>query len=197
MIFKQTQKHQDGFALLLSLIVLGVVVSVALTMIEITIKQLQLSTIAKDSELAFHASSAGVECLRYWRLASSTEFETQLGDTVDMDCLGAAPVRPTRTLRVPDGISPGTVDLYSAQFSWGSPARCSKIDFIVIASDPADGDATVYDVGNDLVGYPSPSNKSCPAGGKCTYVSAKGYNTTCNNVGLGIGVVEREVLLEL
>jgi hypothetical protein len=41
----------------------AVVVSITLAVIELTIKQLNLTVTAKDSEIAFHAANAGIECV--------------------------------------------------------------------------------------------------------------------------------------
>jgi hypothetical protein len=68
-----TTKPQDrsvksqGFALLIALIVVGVVLSIGLSILNLSISQVRLSTDAKESEAAFHAANAGMECARYWR----------------------------------------------------------------------------------------------------------------------------------
>lgn len=184
---------QSGFALLMTLVVVSVVISVGLTLIELTIKQLRLSTLAKDSEIAFHAASAGVECIRYWRLASSTEFENGLGNTVPVNCFetGVRPVTMT-------DLSPGAelIFKYDVEFSWGvAGARCSRASFITLSSDPASTGVTLTNVPSYLTGYPN-TDKTCQAGGLCTIVSVRGYNQPCTNIG-ALGTVEREVLLEL
>src|SRR6056297_3030355 len=60
-------QSQSGFALLVSLIVVSVVVSVGLVLLDVTIKQLRLSSNSTDSEIAFHAANAGMECAQFWR----------------------------------------------------------------------------------------------------------------------------------
>ncbi len=185
---------QTGFALLMTLVVVSVVISVGLTLIELTIKQLRLSTGAKDSEIAFHAANAGVECVRYWRLASSTQFENGAGNTVPMNCFGAG-VSPVTMA----DLSPGSelIFKYDVEFTWGATGaqRCSKATFVTLSSDPASTGVTLTNVPTHIIGYPN-TNKSCQAGGLCTIVSVRGYNQPCTNVG-ALGTVEREVLLEL
>ena len=51
----------------MSLIVVSVVISIGLVVLDLTLKQLRLSTNSKDSETAFHATNAAMECARYWR----------------------------------------------------------------------------------------------------------------------------------
>jgi len=187
-------RAQSGFALLMTLVVVSVVISVGLTLIELTIKQLRLSTGAKDSEIAFHAANAGVECIRYWRLASSTEFENGVGNTVPMNCFGAGVSTVTMT-----DLSPGPelIFKYDVDFTWGAAGaqRCSRASFITLSSDPTSAGVTLTSVPTYIIGYPN-TDKTCQAGGLCTIVSVKGYNQPCTNVGT-LGTIEREVLLEL
>lgn len=189
-------KQQSGFALLMTLVIVSAVISIGLTLLELTIKQLRLATNAKDSENAFHAANAGVECLRYWRLTSATAFENGTGDTVPMTCFGSGAVNPTMT-----DLSAGSELLfqYDVEFSWtaGGAQRCSKIRFITLSSDPTSGGVTLASVPTYIPSYPG-TNKTCPAGGRCTIASVQGYNQTCSIVSDGsIGTVQREVLLEL
>jgi hypothetical protein len=197
----KTNSQTSGFALLMTLIVVSAVISIGLSLLELTIKQLRLSTSEKESESAFHAANAGAECLRYWRLASSTPFE--LGDmsgsssSVPMSCFGIGAQRPDL-----QDLSAGPEDIYQydVQFSWtsGGGNRCSKIRFITLSSDPsAPSDVTLNSVQTYIPSYPS-NVKSCPPGGRCTIASIQGYNQSCSIVAAGsIGTVQREVLLEL
>ncbi len=186
----------SGFALLLTLVVVSAVISVGLTLLDLTIKQVRLSTNAKDSESAFHAANAGIECLRYWRLTEATNFENGTGNTVSMTCLGAAAARPT----VAD-LSAGSelIFQYDVEFSWGvtGAQRCSRIRFITLSSDPTSAGVTLASVPNYIPSYPE-TNITCPAGGRCTIASVQGYNQPCSIVTAGsLGTVQREVLLEL
>ena len=74
-----------GFALLMTLLVVAVVVSITLAVIELSIKQLNLAVTAKDSEIAFHAANAGMECVRYARRTASTSLESG-ENSVRFDC---------------------------------------------------------------------------------------------------------------
>jgi Tfp pilus assembly protein PilV len=188
-------KPSSGFALLLTLVVVSVVISIGLTLLELTVKQLRLSTGTKDSENAFHAANAGVECVRYWRLASSTQFENGIGNTVPMRCFGSAVTSPTITDLSPVG--PELLFKYDVEFTWGAATaqRCSKLSFITLSSDPASAGVTLVNIPSYIPGYPY-TNKTCIAGGRCTIVSVQGYNQPCTAT-TALGTVQREVLLEL
>lgn len=59
------QHNQDGITLLITLLLMGVLLGISTSLLNITIKQFQLSDIARSSETAFQAASAGMECALY------------------------------------------------------------------------------------------------------------------------------------
>jgi hypothetical protein len=206
------KQSQAGFALLVSLIVVSVVVSVGLVLLDVTIKQLRLSSNSTDSEIAFHAANAGVECAQYWR--------RELADTIEGDQFASTPVPPGGSLNnflncfgvndvsasyddseVDPVAGVGEAILYTYEFSWSDNTRCSEIDMLVVATDVfSSADATIdytdISAANVLPGYPAGQDLVCQAGSFCTVISSKGYNKSCSDKGT-FGTVQREVLLEL
>jgi hypothetical protein len=191
-----------GFALLITLIVVSVVVSIGLTLLDITIKQIRLASGSKDSEIAFHAANAGMECARYWRRVEQDDFETLTpgppADTVTIDCFDQAD-QNVQTVDIGGGTQ--AIYKYKFEFTGGSlNDRCSVVTMITLSSDPdavpdANGFAVVLlNVADHISGYPVPT-KGCQPGGRCTIISAQGYNKSCANKNV-IGTVQREVLLE-
>lgn len=199
-IIKQTQKaeKEKGFALLITLVVVTVLISIGLSVLDLSIKQVRLATNAKDSEIAFHAANAGLECALYWRRFSEDAME--LGQTVPVSCF-ARPSVPATGSRITTGVSGGDVFQYKYEFTWGdSPdIRCSQINAIV-GSSSASTNLVISGLisgGSPLVpGYPDGNSKTCEAGTKCTIISVQGFNKPCSDVG-GYGTVQREVLLQL
>lgn len=55
-----------GFALLVAVVLTSVLLSVGLALLDITYKQILLSTTAKQSETAFYAADSALECALYW-----------------------------------------------------------------------------------------------------------------------------------
>jgi len=171
-------------------VVVSVVVSVGLTVLDLTMKQMRLSTNSKESEIAFHAANASLECARYLRIFQSDDMEA--GTPVPMTCFGVSAGNVT-----PTSIVAGHAYLYSPSgFTWGTAPtqRCSLMKVLVIVSDSA-ATTTVSNMKTIMPGYPD-NDKYCEPGGRCTVISALGYSSTCSNVGT-MGTVEREVLLEL
>jgi len=199
---------QAGFALLVSLIVVSVVVSIGLVLLDVTIKQLRLSSNSTDSELAFHAANAGIECARYWRRVQANRIEgneftspvENAGRSISavLECFGSAEDAYSDGALVVDDTGDGNAFLYEYEFDWASGDRCAEIDMVVaVASVFGDG----VEVGAGVMavaipGYPAGQVLDCPAGSFCTVISSKGYNRSCDQKN-SFGTVQREVLLEL
>ena len=185
--FSQSSRKQEGFALLLTLIVVSVLVAIGLTVLDLSVKQIRLSTNAKESETAFHAANAGVECGRYWRRVASSTMEA--GGTISPTCFSvtASNISPSSIVSSP----PNAAFKYDYEFSWGAKPRCTKVSSLVIA---AIATTTVNNMQDYFSGYPEDS-KVCTAGERCTVLSVRGYNRACTTAS-GYGSVEREVLLQ-
>jgi Tfp pilus assembly protein PilX len=180
-----------GFALLMTLIVLGVVASVGISMVELTIKQVRLATNSTDSETAFHAANAGLECARYWRRRSSADI-TQ-GNDFSPNCLEGTVDNFSNT---DIGVSDGIANQYEFDVTWGSdPRRCSMINMITLVADAGGGGVTVSDMLTRMPGFPDGTTKSCDAGGRCTVISVQGFNRACGDID-NFGTVQREVLVQ-
>lgn len=195
----QTKKQFTGFALLMSLIVVSVVISIGLVVLDLTLKQLRLSTNSKDSETAFHAANAAMECARYWRYTASANFTE--GETVDdVECFGVniGDVAPGPELQELDGQAVKySFDMNGVEgITWGGvdAERCSQIDILVLNSE-INQETVVDNMSSVIPGFPE-GEKDCEPGGRCTVIAARGYSRNCDDVALP-GTVEREVLLEL
>ena len=195
--FKNTQ---TGFALLITLLVLSVVVAVTLAIVELSLKQLKLAVDSTDSEIAFHAASAGLECARYTRRHEAAEFET--GATVSVNCFTDTATNVTRrstlgftTTNVPTN---GQVYRYQRSIEWGDEIkRCTSLDIVVMVATSTIriGGSGSNSLTGIIPGYES-DYKDCTAGERCTIISAVGYSSACNATSSS-GVLKREILLEL
>jgi Tfp pilus assembly protein PilX len=187
-------KNQGGFALLMSLVVVTVVISVGVSVLDLSTKQIRLSTNAKDSEVAFHAANAGMECARYIRRTRASDME--LGNAISPTCFGVSASPNTQT-EITSGVSGnGKVFKYDYSFSWSSDTRCSQITTLIASSTPLGTGLLIStsSMANLIPGYPSVA-KTCAAGERCAVISSRGYNKPCNAIS-NYGTVEREVLLQ-
>ncbi len=198
MEIKPNKKNQQGFALLMTLIIVGVVLSVGLSLLDLSVKQVRLASNAKQSEIAFHAANAGAECGQYIRrseINSDDEALMELGEDISASCFG----RPAQNVVIEpppgsgDTAGVGDVYQYLYDFTWAGGSRCSMINTIVINADLAGSGLTLSNVPTYIPGFPD-NEKICEAGSRCTLLSVRGYNRPCTNTSLP-GTIEREVLL--
>lgn len=190
---KTRQQKEQGFALLMTLIVVTVLVAIGLTVLDVSTKQIRLLTNAKDSEIAFQAANAGMECARYWRRQSSSQMEN--GSAISPTCFSASTNTNTRS-RITSNVSgDGIVYRYDYSFTWAGNSRCSEITTLVASSTALGSGLTIGNMTNLIPGFPSGSSKTCAAGERCTVLSVRGYNKPCGNT-TSYGTVQREVLLQ-
>ena len=182
------------------MIVVGVVVSVGLSVLELTIKQMALATNSKDSETALHAANAGLECAQYWRNNEYKKFEGVDSGNVTALCFGTSSTF-NKDDSIPIGAGTGSVYKYTTNpgFDWGTTGvdeRCSVITMIVmVAASDSSVPLKVNNINNYISGYKAGEFKQCEPGGICTFTSVQGYNKSCGKKG-EFGTIQREVLLE-
>jgi len=189
---------ESGFALLMTLIVVTVVISIGLTLLDLSVKQIRLSTNAKDSEIAFHAAYAGMECARYVRRINSAAMER--GDVINPSCFSGT-LFTNNKIDIPDNqiTGDGVAYLYNYSITWEDGAHCSQVTALVASSTARMGGMTIDGLNNTtsalVPGYPDGDTKTCGEGEQCTILSVRGYNKPCDEI-TGYGVVQREVLLQ-
>jgi Tfp pilus assembly protein PilX len=198
------QKQQSGFALLVSLIVVAAVLSIGLAILDLSVKQVRLAATTKDSEIAFHAANAGMECARFWRRYQSAEM-TSGSSTEPIECFSAT-AEDVNGNSVVSGVGEvsdagtavtdayGDAYVYEYEFTWNSSQSCTTITTVVAVSDLSDG-VNVTNIKTLIPGYSDGNALSCPASSQCTVVSVQGYNRPCD-LKPSFGTIQREVLLE-
>lgn len=167
-----------GIALLVTLLLTSVLLGVGTSLLNISLKQYQLAGIARDSEVAFQAASAGSECIQYYdnivdvdgNIANGRQgiFDVP-GDgsiqsaAASVSCMGAGPsVNGSRARS-------GEEQRFS--FSWGTPEVCSVVSVYKYYNES----------GNEIIPAAVTGNTSsqCNQGVTCTIVKARGYNMGC------------------
>ncbi|PCI29729.1 hypothetical protein COB55_01475 [Candidatus Wolfebacteria bacterium] len=117
------QTKQAGVALLLSVIISSLLISIALSMIHIATKDVTLSVSGRESQLAFYAADMGMECALYWDIkqgvfATSTDSTPYIGTA---ECEG----KDIFTIEIVDPLTSATaVTKFTLDYSDG---RCSVV----------------------------------------------------------------------
>lgn len=193
------KSNERGITLLITLLLMGVLLGISASLLNITLKQYQLAGIALSSETAFQAANAGLECILYHDfLEAGSPFEvpgdgiTEQTSGASVSCMGSGNVSNS----VGDGRA-ASGEEQRFQFDWGN--ICSEVSVYKFADDaPVDVIVNGRNMRPDLVDNgtgtlpPDGIGDPCPAGSVCTVVQARGYNVPCNNIDTNPRVVERE-----
>jgi hypothetical protein len=191
MIMRTSDTH-SGFALLLALIISSVVLAIGASILSISINQVNLSATARESEFAFQAAHAGIDCQWYWRYEDADGYTAADANEPNptITCFGESP-RVTSKYRILEQSGIGYVDSFYNVFDWGDPKRCSSVRMYVMTA--TGGDLTVpftnVGIGDDGV-------KTCLQGNTCTVLISSGYNRSCYDIYDSIFSVQREITLE-
>lgn len=177
--------HERGIALLITLLVMGVLLAISAFLLDVTLRQFQLSNIGRDSEIAFQAAEAGIECEMYTDATNANapktfdvpENNADQTDASTMKCFsGGGQSTITNTATHSGGAQ-------TFRYEWGTPVVCTDISVYQFYSTSNNVPVIVdsVQVGND-----------CPQGFRCTVVKSRGYNTGCSNIS-NAKVIEREI----
>lgn len=172
------KNKEKGFALLLAIIVSSIAMSVGLSMLNITLKQVALGTTTKNSEVSFQVASAGVECLVYLR--NHFDAELSAGSPVNSSCLG-------ELISMSDTDSDPEEQKFNQQLEWfiSGSAYCLKLDITLLA--PTGGSKSTTFAGETV---------TCEANDVCAYGTSRGYNVSCSAITSSIQVSQRELSVE-
>lgn len=151
-IRKHRQKKNRGFTLLVAVITASIVLAIGMSILNITLKMFLLSNVARDSEMAFYAADAGMECALYWD-------ESTADGVFDIGASGGTISCMESSINIP-AVSAGATREF--EISWGGGATPPVCAIVSVKKDD------------------STSGAGCPAGVVCTTVVSSGYNRACS-----------------
>jgi hypothetical protein len=180
-------RSQEGITLLITLLLMGVLLGVSISLLNITLKQYQLSNISYASETAFQAANAGMECALY---NDYVEREFELGSRDAVSCFGIVSNDTPGTDPGILGIAESTEE-QRFEFTWnaGGGSVCTDFSVYKFFENPSDDGDTI----GPSVGVNGETLRSaCPEGSVCTVIQSRGYNVACGERTTSSRVVERE-----
>jgi Tfp pilus assembly protein PilX len=160
-----THDSQKGFTLLLSVLVISMVLSIALGITDIILKENRLSTLVKESEAAFHAADKGIDCALFYHIAYGQN--TVAGVPAP---LNYSPFTTSTDFQLPSNMNSVTCDgtVLNTLPSWSrsNPAPSTSSGLTTFRLDFADGSCADVRILNYNSGT---SNDST--------ITSEGYNT--------------------
>jgi len=168
-IFGFSSARQRGFTLLLAALVASIVLSLGASIYEIAQKEVQLSSLGRDSQFAFYAADTAAECALYWDFrysyfgTSTPSNPAAQNPTCDSQPLGAT----GRSANFPYTMTSGQMNLFSDTTAGG-------------------GYCTVVAVQKTL----DPTTQAVR-----TLIHADGYNVSCATITTAPQALQRSVEL--
>ncbi len=178
----QPNIKNKGFTLLLAALMSVVILMVGMTILSGTFRQVLLSDIAVDSERAFHAAQAGIECAQFWNIDDVWDVSEGVRN---IECAGLS-VATNQSIPLTNNAD----EITQVTFDWSTSANnpldgskteesyrmCSVVTVYKYFDAAATTDMTI------LPSFPNGINRTCTAGVECTVVVSRGYNRACNSI---------------
>lgn len=182
------QQPERGFALIISITVASIMLALGLSILNVTIKQIDLSVTGRESEVAFQAANAGLECIQFHYQDRSDDFreDSSSPSVLDIDCFNAESANETANHRSQTG---GYINTFTYDFTWdaGDSKRCTQLELHVIVAETAD-------VENDFSMISSTIGTdgivTCLEKDICAVAISQGYNRACSTLA---GAIQREL----
>ena len=135
-----------GFAMLFSVRVSSLLVVIGLSIFSITLKELTISTSARESQIAFYAANSGLECALRWDNLNGHGLRSAFASTSD-DITSAKSVRAfCNTVRINETTSSATTEF---EFKVNNPntlnGPCAKVKIVKIPGSPVGKMTTVIE----------------------------------------------------
>ena len=187
---RRNDKQQNGFALLLTLVIVSVVLAIGLSLLFITTKQYLLAVTAIESEKAFQAGQIGLECRRFHRAQPTTRAQLLNDGGAPPPSLTCAGIASSNLVQSTTIFNNSGRLLYNYRYRYSlDDGQCSEPSLYVADLRGATTDLS-YNVTGEGLG-----TIECTAGTICTVVFARGYNRPCDQLD-SIFTVQREITVE-
>jgi len=157
-----------GFTLLLSALIASVVLALGVSIFEITLKQISLSSMGRDSQFAFYAADTGAECALYWDIRWN-----YFATTTPANVIPPQPQCATLPLNA-SGRPTSPTDPYTMMFSFEPAGKCAQVSIKKCAT-------------NGVCDSQNPQIR--------TIIHADGFNTDCASVSTSPRAIQRSVEL--
>lgn len=122
-------KKQKGFTVLFSVIVSAIVLAIGISIANITLKQIIISSAGRESQIAFYAADSGAECAMYYDLKNTNIFNLTVPPSYDsINCFNNTADASSVTF---DGSVSGsattTFTIYFKDSSGNQTQLCAKV----------------------------------------------------------------------
>lgn len=184
------KRTKNGFALLITLVVVSVILAIGLSLLFVTTKQYLLAVTAIESEKSFQSAQIGLECMRYHRGQSATRAILLKEGGATPPALICAGVSSSNLAQSTTIYNDSGRLLYNYRYQYTiDDALCAEPSLYIADLREATTDLSYNLTGEGL------GTVECTAGTICTVVFARGYNRPCDQLE-SIFTIQREITIQ-
>lgn len=118
--------RERGFTLLYAVLISSILLAIGIAIFEITVRELRLSSVVRESQYAFYAADSGIECALYWDVQATSTAVFYPGTPQSITCDG-------QTIEDVGGAAYGTPMTFTASIP--NENRCVSITVTKTALD--------------------------------------------------------------
>ena len=123
-----SRQKKSGFTLLYAILTISVLIAVGISMLDIAIRELVISSSGRDSQFAFYAADSGIECALFWDLRASATSAFATSTPVSILCNGqsittasqSVPTNPIVSSRIGGGGNANPTSIFYLNFNSGA-----------------------------------------------------------------------------
>jgi Tfp pilus assembly protein PilX len=150
-----SNKTQKGFTILVAVVTAGILLIIAMSIGGIAIKEQMLSTVNKESQIAFYAADNGIECASFWDKGQNSSPQNIFGAEPSSCPTNSNPLKN----RPGTGAPSGTCQTLPAGTCNGSALSFTQHDDTHVASNV--GDQATYSYTFEVSGIPTYNGSTC------------------------------------
>jgi len=134
-----------GFAMLFSVLVSSLLVVIGLSIFNITLKELTISTSARESQIAFYAANSGLECALRWDNLNGNGLRSAFASTSDDITSAKSVIALCNTVRVNSATSATTEFEFKVNDPNALNGPCAKVKIAKTPGSPVGKMTTVIE----------------------------------------------------
>ncbi len=122
-----TSNSSSGFTLLYAVLISSILLAIGIAIFDLTVRELRLSSIARESQYAFYAADSGVECALFWDATSTSVFIP--GSPASISCGG-------QVVGSVGGLAYGTPQPFTISLPASNRCAIVTVTKVALNSDP-------------------------------------------------------------
>jgi len=123
-MIKKQQKQNKGFTIFIAVVLMSILLLISFAIVNISLKEIILATVGRDSQKAFYVSDIGLECALYLDFKMSTALDDYVGKNCGGYNIEAKDIRDESYISE-DGMMNSATTTFSLRYD--NETRCADV----------------------------------------------------------------------